>query len=141
VVVSILSTEIKRETIYADALFLVVLYGQEMLLHIEFQSTVDKTMAECLLEYNVHLSKEHGNLPVYSCVVYLRKADGVPQSPLIRRLPNGKEVVQARCADLGAGITEKVNRIEDPLILQDIMFKLAAARDSEEVRKPLLEMQ
>jgi hypothetical protein len=50
VVVSILSTEIKRETIYADALFLVVLYGQEMLLHIEFQSTVDKTMAERLLQ-------------------------------------------------------------------------------------------
>lgn len=94
VVVSILTTEIKRETIYADALFLIVLYGQRMLLHIEIQSTVDKTMAERLLEYNVHLSKEHGNLPVYSCVVYLRKAEGVPQSPLVRRLPNGKEVLR-----------------------------------------------
>jgi predicted transposase YdaD len=94
VVVSLLETEVKRETIYADALFLVVLYGQQMLLHIEFQSTVDKNMAERLLEYNVYLSKEHGNLPVYSCVVYLRKAEGAPQSPLIRRLPNGKVMLR-----------------------------------------------
>src|SRR5947209_684293 len=94
VVDSILTTEIKRETIYADALFLVILYGQRMLVHIEIQSTGDKTMAERLLEYNVYLSKEHGNLPVYSCVVYLRKADDIPQSPLIRHLPNGKEVLR-----------------------------------------------
>jgi predicted transposase YdaD len=260
VVVSLLETEIKRETIYADALFLVVLYGQQMLLHIEFQSTVDKTMAERLLEYNVQLSKEHGNLSVYSCVVYLRKAEGAPQSPLIRRLPNGKvvlrfdylnielgemaaesilskgldgllplvlftedgkqaldevvtrlkaiqdqelitlvytlaglifqndtdheaimrrfelfkdiieeswtyqeiiskgrekerqewlqtqrkgliSVVQARFPDLVASITEKVEQVEDPLALQDIMLKLASTLDNAEARKYLLELK
>jgi predicted transposase/invertase (TIGR01784 family) len=94
VLVEELTTEIKRETIHADILFLVVLYGQQMLLHIEFQSTVDETMAERLLEYNVQISKAHGNLPVYSCVVYLRKSEGAPQPPLIRCLPNGKEVLR-----------------------------------------------
>jgi hypothetical protein len=93
VVDSILNTEIKRETIYADMLFRIVLCEQEALLHVEIQSTVDKMMAERLLEYNIHLSKEHGNLPVYSCRVYLRKSDGALQSPFIRCLPNGKEVL------------------------------------------------
>src|SRR5690242_10546182 len=74
VIVSILSTEIKRDTIYTDVLFLVVLYGQQMLLHFEFQSTVDETMVECLLEDNVRLSEAYGNLPVYSCIVYLHKS-------------------------------------------------------------------
>lgn len=48
--------------------------------------------------------------------------------------------VQARFPELIASVTEKVNRIEDPLILQDIMLKLASARDSEEARKHLLEL-
>lgn len=268
VLVEELTTEIKRETIHADILFLVVLYGQQMLLHIEFQSTMDETMAERLLEYNVQISKAHGNLPVYSCVVYLRESEGAPQSPLIRRLPNGKEVlrfhfqnielgkmsaasifreglngllplvlftqdgkqaldevverletirdkelmaltytvaglifqndadrdmvmrrfkmfediieeswtyqeikrkglaegkaegraeerqewlqtqrnglirvVQARFPDLAAGVTEKVNRIEDPVVLQDIMLKLASTLDNGEARKHLLELK
>jgi len=146
VVVSILSTEIKRETIYADALFLVILYGQEMLLHIEFQSTVDKTMAERLLEYNVHLSKEHGNLPVYSCVVYLRKAEGAPQPPLIRRLPNGKEVLRFNYLNIELGEMSAASILREgldgllPLVLftedgkqtlDEVVGRLEAIQDKE----------
>jgi predicted transposase/invertase (TIGR01784 family) len=148
VVVDVFPTEIKRDTIYADALFLVVLYGQQMLLHIEFQSTVDKTMAERLLEYNVQISKEYGNLPVYSCVIYLRKAQDVPQPPLIRRLPNGKEVLRfsflnielgklSAASILGEGLdgllplvlfTEDGKQAE---VLDAVMERLRAIQDKE----------
>jgi hypothetical protein len=91
---SILSVEIKRKSIYAGALFEVVFYGQLILLHLEFQSTKDKRMGERLLEYNMQASKEHGYLPVHSCVIYLRKMADVPKPPFIRRLPNGSETVR-----------------------------------------------
>ena len=145
-VVSILSTEIKRETIYADVLFLVVLYGQQLLLHIEFQSTVDKNMAERLLEYNVHLSKEHGNLPVYSCVVYLRRAGGAPQSPLIRSLPNGKEVLRFNYLNIELGEMSSASILREgldgllPLVLftedgkqalDEVVGRLEAIQDKE----------
>jgi hypothetical protein len=91
---AILSVEIKRKSIYADALFEVVYCGQLMLLHLEFQSTKDIRMGERLLEYNVQASKEHGYLPVHTCVIYLRKTAEVPQPPFIRRLPDGSETVR-----------------------------------------------
>jgi predicted transposase YdaD len=94
VINSILSVEIKRKSIYADALFEVIYYGQLILLHLEFQSTKDKRMGERLLEYNVQASKEHGYLPVHTCVIYLRKTAEVPKPPFIRRLPDGSETLR-----------------------------------------------
>jgi predicted transposase/invertase (TIGR01784 family) len=146
VVEDILSTEIKRETLYADVLLLVVLYGQRMLLHIEFQSTIDKTMAERLLEYNVQLSKEHGNLPVYSCVIYLCKADSAPQSPLIRRLPNGKEVLRFNFLNIELGKLSAAALLNEGLdgllplvlftqegkqVLDEVLARLQKAQDKE----------
>ena len=58
--ISELPVELKRKSIYADALFRVVFCGQPILLHIEIQSTKHRTMAERLLEYNVQASIEHG---------------------------------------------------------------------------------
>ena len=137
VVDSILTTEIKRETIYADALFLVILYGQRMLVHIEIQSTGDKTMAERLLEYNVHLSKEHGNLPVYSCVVYLRKVGDIPQSPLVRRLPNGKEVLRFSFLNIELGDMSAVSILQEGLdgLLPLVLF----TEDGKEVLGEVVE--
>jgi hypothetical protein len=94
IITSILNVEIKRKSIYADALFEVVFYGQKMLLHLEFQSTKHTYMAERLLEYNIQASKEHGYLPVHTCVIYLRKTAEVPKPPFIRRLPDGSETVR-----------------------------------------------
>ena len=70
-----LSIELKSWTIEADTLLCVVLAdGKELLLHIEFQSTDDTNMAQRLLEYNVLATHEHKK-NVYSCVIYLRKAN------------------------------------------------------------------
>jgi len=72
----------------------VVYCGQLILLHLEFQSTKHTYMAERLLEYNIQASKEHGYLPVHTCVIYLRKTAAVPQPPFIRRLPDGSEILR-----------------------------------------------
>jgi len=89
-----LSIELKSWTIEADALLCVALAnGKELLLHIEFQSTDDTNMAQRLLEYNILATHEHKK-NVYSCVIYLRKANNVPKSPLIWMTPNGYEILK-----------------------------------------------
>ena len=88
-----LLTEFKTRTIEADALLEVTLNGEDMLLHIEFQSTNDPAIAERLLAYNFEAKREH-KLPVYSCVIYLKDVGIVPESPLRWNLPNGREVLQ-----------------------------------------------
>ncbi len=87
-----LSVELKSRNIYADGLFAITVNEQPALLHTEFQTGKDGLMAERLLEYNVLASSENNWLPVYTCVIYLRRDSEVPKSPLIRRLPNGEEV-------------------------------------------------
>ena len=71
-----------------------MLDGEPVLLHIEFQSGYDPRMQERLLEYNTLASREYGYLPVYSCVIYLRKDSSIPVSPFMRKLPTGEEVVR-----------------------------------------------
>ncbi len=78
----------KREV---DALLEVVADEQRALLHIEFQTYRDTTMAELLLLYNV-LARSVYNLPVLSCVIYLLKDGTIPQSPLLVTFPGGKKV-------------------------------------------------
>jgi predicted transposase YdaD len=68
------------------------LHGTSALLHIEFQAYDDPEMATRLLEYNVLASRQYGHLPVYSYVIYLRKAGEVAVSPLVRRFPPGVDV-------------------------------------------------
>ena len=88
-----LLTEFKTRTIEADALLEVTLNGEDLLLHIEFQSTNDPSIAERLLAYNFEAKREH-KLPVHSCVIYLKNVGIVPESPLRWNLPNGREVLQ-----------------------------------------------
>src|ERR1700738_1899901 len=68
-----LSIELKRRDTYihADGLYKVMLQGELVLLHIEFQKRQDPNMAERLLEYNIQANREYGPLPVYSYVIYL----------------------------------------------------------------------
>src|SRR5690348_6923087 len=49
----LLPQELKNKTREADVIFQVLLNEAEMLLHLEFQSSDDTTMALRLLEYNV----------------------------------------------------------------------------------------
>ena len=86
-----LSEELKC-TLYADGLFLVEEQAHEFLLHLEFQSNAHPHMGERLHEYNLIASREHDYLPVYSCVIYLRKGINKVPSPSLRKLPMGQEI-------------------------------------------------
>lgn len=95
--------ELKHWTLEVDALLGVRVSDQEMLLHLEFQTSNDPSMAERLLRYNVLARSEH-KLPVLSCVIYLLKDGDAPSSPLKWKLPNGQEVLQFhyQSVELGA---------------------------------------
>jgi predicted transposase YdaD len=86
------ATELKDINRNVDNLLEVVSSGQHMLLHIEFQSSKDATMAERLLEYNVLIRRQQ-NLPVLSCVLYLSPGGTVPISPLRWNVPGEPEVL------------------------------------------------
>lgn len=79
---------LKREV---DVLLEVMIDRQRMLLHIEFQTYNDTTMAERLLLYNV-LARNVHKLPVFSCVIYLLKDGPVQQSPLRIAFPDGTTI-------------------------------------------------
>jgi len=94
-----LLTEFKIRTIEADSLLEVTLDGLDvtwdeakLLLHIEIQSTKDPKIGERLLEYSFEAQREH-QLPVLSCVIYLRDVGEVPQPPLQWKLPSGRDVL------------------------------------------------
>ncbi len=80
----------KREV---DALLEVIVNGQRVLLHIEFQTYNDKTMAERLLLYNVLVRNVYG-MSVLSCVIYLLQDGTIQQSPLLVMFPENKKVLE-----------------------------------------------
>ena len=63
------NVEVVRPTVRADKVFKVLYEGAESILHIEFESGANITMAARLLVYNALLYLEH-NVPVISIVVY-----------------------------------------------------------------------
>ena len=67
---------------------------KSILLHIEFQSRAHPRMAERLLEYSVQASRIYDYLPVLSVVIYLVKDSNIPDPPFIRKLSNGRKVLQ-----------------------------------------------
>ncbi|HVB25153.1 MAG TPA: hypothetical protein VNG51_24665 [Ktedonobacteraceae bacterium] len=79
-----LDNQLQIQSLYADALLEVELHGKRGLLHIEFQSYYDATMALRTLEYNVMASRQYDHIRVYSVVIYLRDKGGVPTSPYVR---------------------------------------------------------
>ncbi len=92
VFVRALDIELQNQQLFADALLEVRLHGTAALVHIEFQTYDDPDMATRLLEYNVLASRQYEHLPVYSYVIYLRKAGEVAVSPLVRGFPTGVDV-------------------------------------------------
>src|SRR5215469_5066966 len=85
--------ELKHWTLEVDALLEVQVNGQDMLLHLEFQTYNDPEMAERLLRYNVLARSEH-RLPVLSCVIYLLGSGEASTSPLSWMLPTEQEVLR-----------------------------------------------
>jgi predicted transposase YdaD len=92
VYVRALDIELKNQHLFADALLEVLLRGQPALLHLEFQAYDDPAMEMRLLEYNVLASRQYRHLPVYSYVIYLRKAGKIAESPLVRMFPDGQVI-------------------------------------------------
>src|SRR5947207_7063047 len=76
--------------IEADTLYEIVLYGILCLVHIEFQSYYDETMAQRMWEYNA-LATFSYNRPAYSFVIYLRKCE-VPEPFFKWEFPTGEVV-------------------------------------------------
>jgi predicted transposase/invertase (TIGR01784 family) len=85
-----------------DILLQVLVSGQRMLLHIEFQTYNDRDMAERLLLYNV-LARNAHKLPVFSCVIYLLRDGIVPQSPFRITFPAGELIHEFRFESIEIG--------------------------------------
>lgn len=92
--------------------------GKLQLVHIEIQSTNDPTMPDRMLIYNVLARTQH-QLPVLSCVIYLRKDGKIPQSPHQWKLTDGEIVLEfhylvIEVADMSA---EELQTLGEPGLL------------------------
>ncbi len=76
-----------------DILYEVRLDGEQVLLHLEFQSSNNANMANRILEYNAFASCKF-NCTVVSFVIYLKRERKIVEPPLIRKLPNGQQVMR-----------------------------------------------
>ena len=85
-----LPDKLKSWQLEVDALLQTNFGGQDMLLHIEFQTYNDSDMDERLLRYNVLIRGEY-HLPVLSCVIYLLRDGNIPKSPLSWKVPTGQK--------------------------------------------------
>jgi hypothetical protein len=81
-----INIEMIRPAVRADKAYRVRYYGEEHVLHIEFESGADARMADRLLAYNGILHLDH-DLPVLSMIIYPFSTT-IAQSPL--RVKSGK---------------------------------------------------
>ena len=63
-------SELSLEPIRADSL--IFLESAEIILHLEFQTSTDETMAFRMLDYWVRLYRKFPNKKIYQTVIYLR---------------------------------------------------------------------
>jgi hypothetical protein len=83
-----LNTELQKDPVIADLMYTVKWKGQQVALHIEFQTRRHGQMDRRVWEYNV-LTCVRTGLPVYSVVIYLVKDDSVVEPPYTIQLPTG----------------------------------------------------
>jgi predicted transposase/invertase (TIGR01784 family) len=124
-----LPEKLKSWKLEVDSLLHVVLNEQEMLLHIEFQTYNDSSMAERLLRYNV-LARSEYNLPVLSCVIYLLSDGNIPRSPLSWTVPTGQEVLlfSFENIELGELPPEEILQMKQPGLLPLLPLTKGGAR-------------
>src|SRR5579871_4897384 len=103
--------------------------GEEMLLHIEFQTYNDAAMAERLLRYNV-LARSEYKLPVESYVIYLLRDGEVPKSPLIWTSPRDNKVLEFHfhSVELGEMSPEELIATDQPGLLPPLTLTKGGAR-------------
>ena len=87
----VVSPHLPGRKIDADCLFEIILNGERLLFHIEFQSYRDRNMVERLWEYNVRSTLKY-KLPVLSFVFYLKKERKPATSPYTWELRDGKVI-------------------------------------------------
>jgi len=87
----VVSPHLPGRKIDADCLFEIILSGERLLFHIEFQSYRDRNMVERLWEYNVRSTLKY-KLPVLSFVFYLKKERKPATSPYTWELKDGKVI-------------------------------------------------
>jgi predicted transposase YdaD len=75
-----LNTELQKDPIRADLLYVVRRKGRKVVFHIEIQKQHDKNMGRRVWEYNVSTTVYTG-LPVYSVVLYLVKDSSIVEPP------------------------------------------------------------
>ena len=89
-VVQELSGHLNR-AIDIDILYEIILRGQRVALHIEFQRYRDTNMAERVWEYNVFISRKYSCTAI-SFVIYLKEDGKIAESPLIRAVSGGPQI-------------------------------------------------
>ena len=75
-----LNTELQKDPIRADLMYIVRRKGRKVVFHIEIQKQHDKNMGRRVWEYNVSTSVYTG-LPVYSVVLYLVQDSSIVEPP------------------------------------------------------------
>ncbi len=77
--------------LYTDILYVILWYGVQTIVHIEFQRRGDKEMGERLWQYNT-ITTINKKMTVISFVIYLRNEGPIEEPPYIRRRGDGKPV-------------------------------------------------
>ena len=118
-VVSLLETEFQGYDVDADGLLLVeTLEEEEILVHIEFQSTRDTNMPDQQLEYCFRAREKHGKKPIVSCVIYLRNVGNVPEPPHCWKFGEKKLMVFDYVVfDLSKMDSESIVALHEPAML------------------------
>lgn len=131
-----LPEKLKTWNLEVDALLRTAVKGQQMLLHIEFQTYNDLEMAERLLRYNI-LARSEYKLPVVSCVIYLLRDGKVPSSQLIWASPLGRDVIHFffESIELGEVAPDDLLAMEQPGLLP--LLPLTEGGASKEVTEQM----
>jgi hypothetical protein len=93
-------TELQSRDIFVDALCEIVLDGESLMLHLEFQRNVKPGMPLRLLEYNVLATRTHKKR-VLSCVIYLIDDGKIEEPPLIWEFGDGTELLKFHYLSIG----------------------------------------
>ena len=86
-------TELQSRDIFVDALCEILLNGESLMLHLEFQRDIKPGMPLRLLEYNVFATRTYKKR-ILSCVIYLIDDGIIEEPPLIWRLEDGTELLE-----------------------------------------------
>lgn len=77
-----LSPELPAIKRLADLLWIILISGQRIILHIEMQTRPDPVIGERMAEYAMRIYRHH-HLPVWSIVIYIRPSEAIIEGPFV----------------------------------------------------------